>query len=113
MSSGAERLTKDLLITVETYSKNKIHTKCVKKRGNNDFYVIRIKMIYLQKRLIHGNLCHVAMKKVISYCKQNILLKKKSKNTKEKRINGLMIMKVCMIVKILIKNSFVALIKAR
>ena len=84
MSSGAERLTKDLLITVETYSKNKIHTKCVKKRGNNDFYVIRIKMIYLQKRLIHGNLCHVAMKKVISYCKTKYPTKKEVKKIKRK-----------------------------
>ena len=34
MSSGAERLTKDRKMTVETYTKNKINTICIKKRCN-------------------------------------------------------------------------------
>ena len=34
MSSGAERLTKERKMTVETYTKNKINTICIKKRCN-------------------------------------------------------------------------------
>ena len=34
MSSGAERLTKERKMTVETYTKNKINTICIKKRYN-------------------------------------------------------------------------------
>ena len=84
MSSGAERLTKERIITFETYTKNKIHTICVKKRGNNDFYVKWVKMIHLQKRLVHRNLCHVGMKKVTSYCKTKYPSKKEAKKCKRK-----------------------------
>ena len=62
-SSEAGRVTRDGKVTLKTYSKNKIHTICVKKRVTNDFYVIWAKIIDLQKRLVHRNLCHVAMKK--------------------------------------------------
>ena len=34
ISSGAERLTKERKMTVETYTKNKINTICKKKRCN-------------------------------------------------------------------------------
>ena len=61
MSSGAERLTQERII--ETYTKNKIHTICVKTKGANDLYVIWVKMSDLQQSLVHQNLCHVAMKK--------------------------------------------------
>ena len=64
MSSAAEGLTKRKKITVKTYTKNKIQKICVKKRGTSDFYVIWIKMIDLQKRLVHRNLCHLARKKI-------------------------------------------------
>ena len=40
MSSEAERHTKERKITVKAYTKNKIHTIRVKKRGFNEFYVI-------------------------------------------------------------------------
>ena len=49
MSIGAETLTQIRKITVEKYSENKVHTICVNKRGANDFYVIWVKMSYLQK----------------------------------------------------------------
>ena len=62
-SSEAGRVTRDGKVTLKTYFKNKIHTICVKKRVTNDFYVIWAKIIDLQKRLVHRNLCHVAMKK--------------------------------------------------
>ena len=66
MSSEAERLTQERII--ETYTKNKIHTICVKTKGANDLYVIWVKMSNLQQSLVHQNLCHVAMKKnKISY----------------------------------------------
>ena len=61
MSSEAERLTQERII--ETYTKNKIHTICVKTKGANDLYVIWVKMSDLQQSLVHQNLCHVAMKK--------------------------------------------------
>ena len=84
MSSGAERLTEEREITMRTCTKNKIRTICVNKRGTNDLYVIWLKMMDLQKRLGHRNLCHVAIKKIIAFAEQNILLKNKPKNTKEK-----------------------------
>ena len=40
MSSEAERHTEERKITVKAYTKNKIHTIRVKKRGFNEFYVI-------------------------------------------------------------------------
>ena len=40
MSSEAERHTEERNITVKAYTKNKIHTIRVKKRGFNEFYAI-------------------------------------------------------------------------
>ena len=40
MSSEAERHTEERKITVKAYTKNKIHTIRVKKRGFNEFYAI-------------------------------------------------------------------------
>ena len=40
MSSEAERLTQERIITVKKYSENKIHTICVKEKGVNDLYPI-------------------------------------------------------------------------
>ena len=68
MSSEAERLTEERKILVKRYTNNKTHTICMEKRGTNDFFVILVKMIDLQKRLVHRNLCHVAMKKIKIFC---------------------------------------------
>ena len=40
MSSEAERHTEERKSTVKAYTKNKIHTIRVKKRGFNEFYAI-------------------------------------------------------------------------
>ena len=40
MSGEAERHTEERKITVKAYTKNKIHTIRIKKRGFNEFYVI-------------------------------------------------------------------------
>ena len=40
MSGEAERHTEESKITVKAYTKNKIHTIRIKKRGFNEFYVI-------------------------------------------------------------------------
>ena len=67
MSSEAKRLTKERKINAETYSNIKtIVIRLYKKLADKD-YVIWIKMIDLQKRLCHENLCHVAMKKIKSF----------------------------------------------
>ena len=81
MSSAAERLTQERKITVKSYTKNKIHIICVIKWGTDDFYVIWVKMIDWQKRLVHRNLCHVAM---ISYCKTKRTTKELSQKIQKK-----------------------------
>ena len=85
MSSGAERLTQERIITVKKYSKNKIHTICVG-----------------PKSLDHRNLCHPATTKNKSCCSTKYPIKKQAKNTKEKCTNGLMMVKVHTISKILL-----------
>ena len=85
MCSKAERLTQKRIITIEKYSENKIHTICVNKKGANYLYVTWVKMIDLQKILGHQNLYYSAIKKLKIIAIQNILLKNKSKNTKENR----------------------------
>ena len=103
MSSEAKRLTRERKITVETYSETKIHTICVYKKSTDKNYVILVKMIDLQKRLYHQNLCPLATKKIKVSAVQNTLLNSKSKNTKAKQINGIVIMlKVSTFVKILL-----------
>ena len=54
------------------------------KRGANDFYVIWVKMIDLQKRLCHRNVCHVALKKIKSFCKTKYPTKEQVKKYKRK-----------------------------
>ena len=68
MSSGAERLTKERKNTVRTYIKNKIHTIRVYRKFTDKNYFRWVKMIDLQKRLCHRNLCHVATNKIKSFC---------------------------------------------
>ena len=68
MSIKAERLTQRRIIAVEKYSENKIHAICVNKKGAYDLYVIWVKMIDLQKRLDHLNLCYAATKEMKIYC---------------------------------------------
>ena len=85
MSSRAERLTQERIITVKKYFKNKIHTICVG-----------------PKSLDHRNLCHPAATKNKSYCSTKHSTKKQVKNTKEKYANGLMMVKVHTIGKILL-----------
>ena len=50
MSSETEILTREKKTTIKTYTNNKTHTICAKKRGTNDFFVIWVKLIDLQKR---------------------------------------------------------------
>ena len=87
MSIKAERLTQRRIIAVEKYSENKIHAICVNKKGAYDLYVIWVKMIDLQKRLDHLNLCYAATKKIKSYCHKKHPTKDQVKNTKEKWIS--------------------------
>ena len=84
MSSEAKRLTKERKITAETYFNNKTHIICMNKRGANDFYVIWVKMIDLQKKLGHRNACHVAIKKIKSFCKTKYPTKEQVKKYKRK-----------------------------
>ena len=103
MSSEAKRLTRERKITVETYSETKNHTIRVYKKSTDKNYVILVKMIDSQKRLYHQNLCPLATKKIKVSAVQNTLLNNKSKNTKAKQINGIVIMlKVSTFVKILL-----------
>ena len=102
MSSGPEELTQIRKLAVEKYSENKIHTLCVYKKSTGKDYVIWVKMYDLQENLDLQNLCHLASKKLKVTAVQSILLKAKSKNTKEKWTNGLMIIKVCIFERILL-----------
>ena len=79
MSSEAERLTKERKITIETYTKNKNHKICINKKGVNGLSVIWVKVIHLQKGLVHQNLCYAAMKKIKSYCNTKNPTKKQVK----------------------------------
>ena len=78
------RLTKERKNTAEIYAKNKIHTIRVSKKGANDPYIIWVKMIDLQKGLVHQNLCYAAMKKIRSYCKTKYSTKEQVKKYKRK-----------------------------
>ena len=40
MSSGADRLAQEIIITINKYSKNKILTICVNKKGAKPYIVI-------------------------------------------------------------------------
>ena len=84
ISSEAKRLTKERKITAETYFKSKTFIIFMNKRGANDFYVIWVKMIDLQKRLGHRNVCHVEMKKIKSFCKTKYPTKEQVKKCKRK-----------------------------
>ena len=53
--------------------------------GKNDWFT---------KAFMPSKFIHVAMKKIKSFCKTKHPTKNKSKNTKEKRTNGLMTIKV-------------------
>ena len=68
MSRGAKELTQIRKITVEEYSKNKIHILCIYKKFTEGVYVIQVSIIDLQKCLDLQNLFHLATKKVKSYC---------------------------------------------
>ena len=74
-------------------------------------YVIWLKMIELQKKSGHRNICHLVMKKkkkVIVV--EKTLLENKSKNAKEKWVNRLIMVKLYTFVKILLLKQFVTLI---
>ena len=68
MSSGATELTQIRTITIEEYSKNKIHILCIYKKFTDGVYVIWVSMTDLQKSLDLQNLCHLATTKIKSYC---------------------------------------------
>ena len=84
MSSGAERLTKERKNTVRTYIKNKIHTIRVYRKFTDKNYIRWVKMIDLQKRLCHRNLCRVATKKIKSFCSKKHPTKVQVKKYKRK-----------------------------
>ena len=84
MRSEAKRFTKERKITTETYSNNKTHTIRAYRKLTHKDYVIWVKMIELQKRSCHRNLCHVAMKKIKSFCGTKHPPKEKVKKFKRK-----------------------------
>ena len=67
ISSGTERLIEERKITAKKYSDNKIHTIYVYRKFTDEDYVIWVKMIDIQNRLCHRNLCHAAMKKIKTF----------------------------------------------
>ena len=84
MSNEAKELTQTRKISVEKYSKNKIHTSCIYKKITDEVYVICASMSDLQKGLDLQNLYHLATTKLKAIAIQNILLKLKWENVKEK-----------------------------
>ena len=82
------------------------------KRSLNGLYLIWVKMIDLQKKLGNQNECHVAMKKIKSFCKTKYPTKEQCKDTKEKQINWVMMMKIKVytIMKMLLIIKFITLI---
>ena len=68
MSSKAEEITQIRKITAEKYSENKIHTLCVYRKFTGKDFVMSVKMSDLQENLDLQNLCHLASKKIKSYC---------------------------------------------
>ena len=65
-------------------------------------YIIGESMSDSQNSLDLQNICHLTTKKLKVTAIQNVLLKVKLKNRKEKCVNGLMMIKVCIFVKILL-----------
>ena len=63
MSSGKEELTQICRISIEQYSKNRIHTLCVYKRFTDKSYVIWVSKIDLQKSVGLQKLCYLVTKK--------------------------------------------------
>ena len=57
---------------------------CKTKKGSDGLYVIWVKMIDLQKSLVHQNLCYAAMKKIRSYCKTKYPSEEQDKQYKRK-----------------------------
>ena len=102
MSGKAEEFTQVRKVTAGKYSKNKIHTLCVYRKFTGKDYVIWVKISDLQENLDLLNLCHLAWKKIKSYCGTKHSTKDQVKNTKEKWVNGLMIIKVCILMRILL-----------
>ena len=68
MSSKAEELTQIRNRTAEKYSENKIDTLCVHRKFSSQDYVIWMKVSDLQENLHLLDLCHLASKKIKSYC---------------------------------------------
>ena len=54
------------------------------KKRCSDFYIIWVKVIDLQKRLGHRNVCHVAMNKTKSFCETKYLTKEQVRRYKRK-----------------------------
>ena len=84
MTSEAKVPTQIRKITAEKYPENKIHILWLYKKFTDCFYVIWVSMIDLQKLLDLQNLSYSAIKKFKVIAIQNILLKIKLKNVKEK-----------------------------
>ena len=113
MSGEANRLTKERKITAGTYSNNKANVIRVYRKLTGEDYVIWEKMIDLKKCLCHRSLCYVAMKKITVFCGTKHPTKEQvGKYKKKKRVNGLMMINVCIVVRILLIKWFVTWIKA-
>ena len=84
MRSEAKRLTKERKVTAETYFKTETHTLRVYRKLTDEDYVVWVKTIDLQKHLCHRNLCHVAIKKVKTFCGAKHLTKEQVKKFRKK-----------------------------
>ena len=103
MSGEAKRLTKERKVTAGPYSNNKANVIRVYRKLTGEDYVIWEKMIDLKKCLCHRSLCYVAMKKITVFCGTKHPTKEQvGKYKKKKRVNGLMMINVCIVVRILL-----------
>ena len=84
MRSEAKRLTKERKVTAGTYFKIETHTLRVYRKLTDKDYVMWVKTIDLQKHLCHRNLCHVAIKKVKTFCGAKHLTKEQVKKFRKK-----------------------------
>ena len=111
MSSGAKELTQKKLLK-KLLLKNLLKTKFTQYLYTENLLMkfIGVRIIDLQKSLDLQHLCHLAKRKLKVIAIENIILKIKLQNIKEKCTNGLMMIKVLTFVKILITVLFIAII---
>ena len=68
MSNEVKELTQIRKLLLKNIHKNKIDTLCMHKKFTDEVYVIWVSMSDLQESLDLQNFCHVATKKIKSYC---------------------------------------------